>query len=320
MLKEIQVRNFRCLRKVTVPLKPLTVLIGPNDSGKSTFLDAVESLVIAQTKFQQSDFWKLDSTKTIDIRGTTNQGSLDTKSVTDGLSPIVLDEQRPRNLILPMARYQLPSTGLSMECKGYSKDEEAILPINEDGTGVPALLDYLLRRDRVRFFKVVEAFRASIPGFEDLQIATPEPHLRRIDLVIDHGLQLRSDLASAGVRIMLFFVAIAHHPRPPRLILLEEPENGIHPKRIADVVRLLRELTRGKFGERPAQIIVTTHSPYLLDCVDLSEDQVLVFRRNDDGSRGADPVDANRMKTFLDEFKLGEIWFNEDEEGLVAKS
>ena len=101
--------------------------------------------------------------------------------------------------------------------------------------------------------------------------------------------------------------------------MVEEPENGIHPKRLADVVALLREIAEGKHGDRASQVILTTHSPYLLDRVDLTRDQVLVFRRNADGSRSAEPVDAERLKLFLDEFMLGEVWFNQSEEGLVAR-
>lgn len=125
--------------------------------------------------------------------------------------------------------------------------------------------------------------------------------------------------ASAGVQLLLFFVALAYHPRPPRTILLEEPENGIHSGRLADVIRLLRELTKGKYGGTRAQVVLTTHSPHLLDLIDLDQDQVLVFRRNDDGSRTAEPVDAERLKTYLDEFMLGEVWFNEQEEGLIKR-
>jgi predicted ATPase len=119
--------------------------------------------------------------------------------------------------------------------------------------------------------------------------------------------------------MLLAFVALAHHPTPPRVILIEEPETGVHPKRLEEIVRLLREITQGKHGEHAAQVILTTHSPYLLDYVSLDTDQVLVFRRNDDGSRSAEPADPERLKLFLDEFKLGEVWFNRGEEGLVAK-
>ncbi len=166
---------------------------------------------------------------------------------------------------------------------------------------------------------MVETLKGYIPGLEDIAIGTPDASQRLIELVIDGGFHLAAEHSSAGVRLLLFFVALAHHPHPPRTILLEEPENGIHPKRLGDVMRLLRSTSKGEFGDHPAQVIVTTHSPYLLDSIDLSHDQVLVFRRNDDGSRSASPVDADRMKTFIDEFMLGEIWFNEEEAGLVAK-
>ena len=46
---------------------------------------------------------------------------------------------------------------------------------------------------------------------------------------------------------------------------------------------------------------------------------MLVFRRGDDGARTAEAVDAKRLELFLDEFKLGEVWFNQGEAGLVAR-
>jgi predicted ATPase len=159
--------------------------------------------------------------------------------------------------------------------------------------------------------------RALINGLQEVEIATPEPSSRRIDLVIETGFRLPADRTSVGLRLVLFFVALAFHPSPPRTILLEEPENGVHPRRLADVMRLLREITQGKHGSHAAQVILTTHSPHLLDYADLEQDQVLVFRRNEDGSRTAEPVDEDRLKTFLDEFMLGEVWYNQGEAGLV---
>ena len=90
-------------------------------------------------------------------------------------------------------------------------------------------------------------------------------------------------------------------------------------RRLAEIVRLLRDLTTGVNGKQPAQVILSTHSPYLLDSIDLEKDQVLIFRRQEDGSRTAEPVDAERLKAFLDEFMLGEVWYNEGEEGLIKK-
>jgi AAA15 family ATPase/GTPase len=46
MLDRIQIQNYKCLRDVEVQLGDFAVLIGPNDSGKTSFLQAIRSLGI----------------------------------------------------------------------------------------------------------------------------------------------------------------------------------------------------------------------------------------------------------------------------------
>lgn len=205
-----------------------------------------------------------------------------------------------------------------MRSQGQADSGDAPM-LESEGNNVAAFLDYVLRHDRKRFDEIETALAKLIPGFERLAIPTPDPNTRRIDLIVDQGFKMEGQGASAGLRLLLFFVAMAYHPKPPKIILLEEPESGVHPKRLADVIRLLREITKGLHGKNAAQVVLSTHSPYLLDLIDPSTDQVLVFRRNDDGSRSAEPVDAERLKGFLDEFMLGEIWYNQGEDGLVAR-
>ena len=310
MLQRLAVKNFRCFRSVDVPMRPLTVLIGPNDSGKSAFLASIERLV-SNPGWGQSDHWRLEANRSVVLSAETSAGSVRVEQPANSRSGSASHLQ-------PLGFYRLPCHGVQMESPGYS-DQAGPQPLAWDGGGVPSLLDYLLRRDRRRFFAFVESIRGLVPGLEELEIATPSPQGRRLDLVIEKGVRIPAEQTSAGVRLLLFFVALAYHPSPPRLILLEEPENGIHPKRLADVIRLLRELTQGIHGGQAAQIVLTTHSPYLLDHVDLAQDQVLVFQRKEDGRRTVEAADAARLKTFLDEFMLGEVWFNQEEKGLVAQ-
>src|ERR1700690_2293015 len=44
MISKLHVQNFKCLRDVSVELSPFTVLIGKNDTGKSSLLEAVKPL------------------------------------------------------------------------------------------------------------------------------------------------------------------------------------------------------------------------------------------------------------------------------------
>ncbi len=311
MLEGVRIENFRCLKSVDVPLKPVTILIGPNDSGKSAFLGALR-LLTGEGRFEQMDHWRLQEGSGLSLVGRTSEGPVRRTAKMEKYC------EGPAAQLKPAALFRLPSHGVLMSSGGVSDIGEPP-DLTSDGQMVPALLDHLLRGDRERFFAFVKAMRELVPGFEDVHIATPDAAKRRVDLVIDGGLKIPAAYASAGVRLLLFFAALAYHPKPPKLILLEEPENGVHPRRLADIMRLLREVSEGKHGDQAAQIILTTHSPHLLDYVDVEKDQVLVFRRNDDGSRTAAPADAARLKNFLDEFMLGEVWFNEGEEGLVSR-
>ncbi len=205
-----------------------------------------------------------------------------------------------------------------MRSEGYPDTGDPPV-IAGDGSNLAALLDHIMRRGEKGLGEVSAALRRLIPGLERVTIGTPSKDTRQIDLVIEGGLHIPGGHASVGVKLLFFFVALAYHPAPAKLILIEEPENGVHPKRLEDVMRLLREITQGKHGGNASQVILTTHSPHLLDFVDLKQDQVLVFRREEDGSRTAEAADEERLKNFLDEFMLGEVWFNEGEEGLVRR-
>ncbi|AMJ67453.1 hypothetical protein AXW84_20005 [Hymenobacter sp. PAMC 26628] len=66
---------------------------------------------------------------------------------------------------------------------------------------------------------------------------------------------------SEGVLYFLALLCIVHQPDPPKLLLLEEPEKGIHPRRIKEVMDFIFELAR----LRGIQIILTSHSPYVVD-------------------------------------------------------
>src|ERR671925_153126 len=44
MLREVTIENFKSLHQARVELKPLTIIIGPNASGKSNFLEGLEAL------------------------------------------------------------------------------------------------------------------------------------------------------------------------------------------------------------------------------------------------------------------------------------
>lgn len=292
MIEQVTIRNFRALKDVSVELRPLTVLVGPNDSGKSSFLQAIKMGVSGG--FEQRDRWR-------------GVESPDVHISTANAAPVGIET------------FQLPAEGIDMLSPGATdQGSPGAPPLHETGRNLAAFLDHLLRKDRRRFDQIQAALRDFVPGLEEININTPSPHERAVAVTIEGGFEIPGQRLSTGVRLLFFFVALAHHPNPPDVVLIEEPENGVHPRRLHDIVALLRRLTTGELTGKPVQVIMTTHSPYLLDHIKLPDDQVIVFRRETDGRRSATEADAAHLTAFLGEFMLGEVWFNQGEDGLLA--
>jgi predicted ATPase len=295
MFQELHVTNFGCFRELHVELKPLTVAIGQNNTGKSTFLDALALAAQHRGKRPVPREWSFRHL---------GEGGLLRASPVKALA---------REQIL---HFRLPSSGPRMTSPGVP---DIIGPplLEESGQGVPTLIDWMLRRDRRRFHSFVEAVRALVPGVTDVEVSTPTADQRSLQLVIEGGWTHPADGASAGVRLLLSFLALAWHPTPPELVLIEEPENGFHPERLEEVMRLIRGLVTGQHAPVPVQVVLTTHSPYLLSCIEVPQDQVLVFSRGADGACTAKPIGLEKIRPFQPGFALGEIWSNLGDAGLV---
>lgn len=324
MISRIEIQNYRCFPDLTTELRPLTVLIGQNNTGKSAFLDAILALrPDPNRELTRSDHWRLNANAVVEIRayadGSPEPILFRSDDEKTGKRRIRRDDS-PAPSIGQVSFFRLPSSGVVCRHEGFS-DTVKKLPLNERGDQLAALLDYMLRNDRKRFDGVVATLQDLVAGFEDLLVPTPDAKTRHIRVVLDNGLQLPGESLSVGLRHLIFFVTLAYHPRAPQVILVEEPELGVHPKRLGDILRLLRSISQGEHCDNAAQVILTTHSPFLLDYVDLDQDQLLIFQREDsgEGARIARPVDKERLNVFLDEFMLGEVWFNESEEGLVGQ-
>ena len=99
-------------------------------------------------------------------------------------------------------------------------------------------------------------------------------------------------------------------------VLVEEPENGIHPKRLQDILKILRDLIE---EQTRTQVILTTHSPYVLDL--FKPEEVSLCRMEDDGSVSVRRLSESQLvKDQIDIFTLGEIWTAEGDDALAESA
>lgn len=104
---------------------------------------------------------------------------------------------------------------------------------------------------------------------------------------------------SDGTLRYLFLMALLLDPTPPPIICIEEPEIGLHPDIIPTIAEMLVE------ASKRTQIIVTTHSDALVSS--LPVESVLVCERDKTGTHLL-RLDSNQLKTWLDNYTLGDLW------------
>lgn len=132
-----------------------------------------------------------------------------------------------------------------------------------------------LRALKPRQFEAVEkALRTLIPSVDGIEMDISE--LGEVELrVKENGIAIPARVLSEGILRLLGLLALTGADNPPSLVGFEEPENGVHPRRIELIAELLK--TRSNIGQ--SQFIVTTHSPLLTDR--LPEDSLFAVQRID---------------------------------------
>jgi len=89
-------------------------------------------------------------------------------------------------------------------------------------------------------------------------------HLLISERIGDKVIQYPAEQASDGFLRMLAVFSLKFLPNPPRMITLEEPENGVHPHLITQVIGHLKDLSDRKEPNK-IQVFMTSHSPYVVN-------------------------------------------------------
>jgi len=114
-----------------------------------------------------------------------------------------------------------------------------------------------------------------IPGIANLDANLHDASREyRIELTMRDGLPFTSRVISDGTLRVLALLTLLHDPRHRGLICFEEPENGVHPARVKQLVQRLREMVTNfrefEDGDQVAplsQLLVNSHSPVVLSAL-----------------------------------------------------
>ena len=96
---------------------------------------------------------------------------------------------------------------------------------------------------------------------------------------------------------------------PPATIIIDEPELGLHPAAIEILANLI------EVASRSTQVIVATQSPLLLDKFNVED---IIIARRDNGATAFERLDEEKIKLWLDDYSLGELWVKDVIRGGVS--
>lgn len=176
--------------------------------------------------------------------------------------------------------------------------------LKEDGDNLPAYL-YLLQQKFPKNFKRIEKTIQSIaPFFENFNLQPDRLDETRIKLVwneVDHqDAYFDATHLSDGSLRFIALTTLLLQPNLPKVIIIDEPELGLHPVAINKLAGLIKSAS-----QKSCQIIVSTQSVNLLN--NFEPENIITVDKIENQSSFSRLESAN-LKNWLDDYSIGELW------------
>ena len=194
------------------------------------------------------------------------------------LSVLLEDERRFRTSLWfrNVLKNSLLFVHLNVERMRRPTPPSAPITFQPDGSNLPTVLLDLKENHPQRFLWYVSHVSSALKDVEDIEIQRrPEDNFLYVVLRYRYGLKAPSWVLSDGTLRFLALSVIPFLPPQSRIFLIEEPENGIHPRAVSSLLEVLK-------GPSDNQIFVATHSPLILR--QMQPKDILVFRKTEDGA------------------------------------
>ncbi len=183
----------------------------------------------------------------------------------------------------------------------YIGDSRSLLP---DGANLAAVLLRLREENRTVYHRIVATIRLVAPFFQDFDLEPAGPN--KIEVILnwrDRGSDQvfgPHQLSDGTLRAMcLITLLMQPEDELPDLIIVDEPELGLHPYALNVVASLFKK------ASHHTQVLVSTQSSSFID--NFEPEDVVVVNREGRESR-FERLDAARLEAWLEEYSLGEVW------------
>jgi predicted ATPase len=314
VIEQISIENFGPIKGATLELSALHALIGPNDSGKSMTLRALwrwadllttslsnvaDPLLHHETSF----LTELGDTTGLRIRHRWNGGAQRVESF-DGMQgpqvEAVFSDLRARRFRSQAKLVRFDPDALRQR-RPLLPDGAPFEFMDDRGAGLGRLIDGLFSRNKPEHQRLEDRMKSMFSTIAGFRMFTSGSGERAVGVRLKDGTEIRPEHMSEGLLYFLAFSLLEHMDPPAPVFLVEEPENGLHPARIKEVMRILRDVSTR------TQIVLATHSPLVIN--ELQPHEVtLVTRTEAEGTRFTRMDRTPKFAERSSGWNLGELW------------
>lgn len=197
--------------------------------------------------------------------------------------------------------YQFSDSSLSSPMRQASTVESAHY-LQSEANNLSSFLFYLKNNYKETYNRIVDYTKSVIPQFQDFYLE-PEGNyiaLKWIDDSANDYVFSADQLSDGSIRfIALATLLLQPQETIPNVILIDEPELGLHPYAVDQLVEMIKD------ASKRAQIIISTQSPALMDGFSLNEITII---EHDGNSSIARNLESSEYAEWLNEYLPSELW------------
>ena len=195
--------------------------------------------------------------------------------------------------------YHFQDTGNTSPLKRVS-DIYQTRYLHPDGDNLAAFLYEIKNHHPKNYESIITAIRFAFPDFKDFIFQKTGENVRLLwnDRYAEHYDFPLSALSDGTLRFIALSTLLLQ-PNPPKFIIIDEPELGLHPEAIGILAELI------KLASAASQLLISTQSVQLVNC--FTPDELLIAEKEHGETKITRP-DTEELKDWLKDYTLGEIW------------
>lgn len=212
-----------------------------------------------------------------------------------------------RNFIEAMRIFHFHDTSFTSKMRQPAPlSDDAYL--QADGSNLPVILNKIKKHNHSHYQKIISIIKDNLPYFYDFYLEPQNGYLSLRWKVVNEDVILDAHQLSDGSLRLMALVTLLMQPKLPEIIIIDEPELGLHPYAINNLTQLIH------LASIHSQIIISTQSSDLIDAYIANAEntenavQSIVVTEYKNQQTKFNRLSYEALRNWLEKYTLKELW------------